>query len=167
MKRLVIRDFRPEDYEQFVLLADRAFGGSADSYWSVVGLKWAERTLVAELDGRIVGAIEIEVLNFREKGKHGHVGYIFVDPDFQRRGVGSALLKAAERWFIERGAICSWALTTRDNIAAQRFFLKHGYEVVTVEQIRKELGRRYAWKLLRRMVYWPGDVIFRKRLSGT
>ena len=47
--------------------------------------------LVAVLGTRLVGSVRVRV-----EGGTGHVGRLAVAPDQQRRGVGSALLRAAE-----------------------------------------------------------------------
>jgi len=162
-QNIIFRNLSIHDIPQLAILAQRAFQHGPDSYWAVVGVKRVQKTIVAEYMGRLIGAIEIEILKFNNE-KHGHVGYIFVDPDFQRKGIGSKLLKLAEKWFAERNVKYIWALTTPDNIAAQRFFLKHGYKIVTKEEVFKLLGRKNAKRLLRRMVYWEGDIIFQKEL---
>jgi ribosomal protein S18 acetylase RimI-like enzyme len=81
--------------------------------------------------------------------------WIAVDPAFQGRGVGRALLTAAERWIAEAGRRQVWVETagrlqyrpTRD------FYLACGYRVAA------ELESYYA----------PGDdkVVFLKVLGGT
>jgi ribosomal protein S18 acetylase RimI-like enzyme len=61
--------------------------------------------LLAEVDGEIVGALEARIIgghpvfNF---GKHGQVYGHYVDESMRGRGVGRALLEAAEEWFQER-----------------------------------------------------------------
>ena len=162
-KNIIFRNLSIQDIPQLAILAQRAFQHGPDSYWAVVGAKRVQKTIVAEYMGCLIGAIEIEILKFNNE-KHGHIGYIFVDPDFQRKGIGSKLLKLAERWFSEKNVKYVWALTTPDNIAAQRFFLKHGYRTITKEDVFKLLGRKNAKRLLRRMVYWEGDIIFLKEL---
>jgi GNAT superfamily N-acetyltransferase len=61
--------------------------------------------LLAEADGEVVGALEARIIgghpvfNF---GKHGQVYGHYVQESFRGRGVGRALLEAAEEWFRER-----------------------------------------------------------------
>jgi len=38
------------------------------------------------------------------------------------------------------------------------------YQELDVEDVIRELGEEDAEKLLRRMIYWTGDIILRKKL---
>ncbi|WP_168173657.1 GNAT family N-acetyltransferase [Thalassospira sp. TSL5-1] len=53
---------------------------------------------------------------------------LFVDPDFEGRGVGSALLKVAEDWLFDQG--CQEISLTTDanpNVRAHGFYERHGW----------------------------------------
>ena len=73
--------------------------------------------LVAEENGEIVGLIDVE-LN-AEGG--GMIWHIAVHPDHQGRGVGTALLREAERNLTK---IQAW---TRDDAATQRWYESRGF----------------------------------------
>ncbi|MBP2167522.1 GNAT superfamily N-acetyltransferase [Erwinia toletana] len=82
-----------------------------------------EAILVAEEDGHRLGFAA--VLN-----NDNFLHSLFVDPDAQRRGVGSALLQAVEQSFSSTGALKCLAA----NQAARQFYLQHGWlEVATGE----------------------------------
>jgi predicted N-acetyltransferase YhbS len=92
-------------------------------------------------EGKIVGAIAAEVRRSRREPPDAPVGYVkllAVTPEWQRRRIGSALLEAVERQFIDAGV-------TRSRIFADAptylrpgvdfrltafvcFLLRHGYE---------------------------------------
>jgi L-phenylalanine/L-methionine N-acetyltransferase len=88
-----------------------------------------ERTgIVAVLEGRIVGSADV----FQYKGRRRHVGDIgmSVHDDFQRRGIGSALMAAlinvADDWLdLKRLELTVYA----DNAPAIRLYQKFGFEV--------------------------------------
>ena len=62
------------------------------------------RLLVAEADGSPAGFAYLEPLTDYFTGeRHGHVGILAVAEGAEGRGVGSALLSAAETWVRERG----------------------------------------------------------------
>ena len=76
------------------------------------------------------------------------------------------LIIKAEEFFNEKSAIAVWALTSPDNIAARRLFSSLNYEELTLNDVIRELGSKDAEKLLRRMIYWEGDIILRKKLKS-
>ncbi|MHA1590671.1 MAG: GNAT family N-acetyltransferase [Candidatus Njordarchaeales archaeon] len=160
---IVVRRMTRNDLPIIAEIAHRAFRNGPDSYWAVIGAKRAQRTFVAEMNNKVVGVIEIEIVNL-SVGRQGHVGYIFVDPNYQRRGIGTKLLITAENFFKEKGAKASWALTSPENIAAQRLFEKNGYRRVFLKELFQMLPVKDAEKLLRRIVYWEGDIIYHKPL---
>jgi len=80
------------------------------------------RYLVAEIDGRIAGYAGIWLI-FDE----GHITNIAVHPDFQRRGVASALLQRV----LSNAKACGIEACTlevrRNNLAAQKLYEKYGF----------------------------------------
>ncbi|WP_312055458.1 GNAT family N-acetyltransferase [Pantoea brenneri] len=78
-----------------------------------------ETVLVAECDGQRVGfAGLLENDNFLHS--------LYVDPDWQGRGAGSALLEAIQARFTSTGALKCLTM----NKAAQAFYLKHGWKMI-------------------------------------
>ena len=78
-----------------------------------------EKVLVAEEEGHRLGfAAWLENDNFLHS--------LFIDPQYQGRGVGSALLQAIQARFTATGALkCLLA-----NRSAQQFYLHHGWQIV-------------------------------------
>ncbi|PSQ19955.1 N-acetyltransferase [Halobacteriales archaeon QS_8_69_26] len=61
--------------------------------------------LLAERDGDVMGVVEVRVGGGHpvfKFGQHGQLYGHFVDPEFRRKGIGTALVGAAETWFRER-----------------------------------------------------------------
>ncbi len=62
---------------------------------------------VADLGtGRLAGFLEASIRPFVEDCSSENVGYLegwFVDPAYRRQGIGSRLVKGAERWAISHG----------------------------------------------------------------
>ena len=84
--------------------------------------KPASDVLVAE-DGGIVGSVMI--------GHDGHRGWIYylaVMPARQRRGLGRALVTAAEQWLSERGIVKLNLMVREHNHAVAAFYEKLGFE---------------------------------------
>ncbi len=79
------------------------------------------RILVAEIAGRVAGFAAWEA--------DGHLDMLFVDPAFERRGVGSALLAAVE-------AAVPGRIVTEASLAARPLLLARGYREVARQTVR-------------------------------
>jgi GNAT superfamily N-acetyltransferase len=82
-------------------------------------------TLVAELDGRVVGVADLRVVypgGAHQALRYGEVAELAVAAHARGRGVGSALVAAAETWARERD--CAYAVLDYNalNIDAGRFY---------------------------------------------
>jgi ribosomal protein S18 acetylase RimI-like enzyme len=76
-----------------------------------------QEVLVAEMGGEITGFIAM----------HGDlVEHLYVRPDFQRRGIGSALLRRAK----DRMPLGFNPWVFQENAAARRFYERHGFRVI-------------------------------------
>ncbi|MGW5556608.1 N-acetyltransferase family protein [Micromonospora sp. NPDC003944] len=91
-----------------------------------------DAVLVAEQDGRVVGMVE--VLRLPEPPAHqilrpepsAQVHTVVLD-EARGRGVGSALLDAADRWAAAQGLSYLSAGIHHHNASAVRFYRRHGY----------------------------------------
>jgi len=97
-------------------------------------------TFVAEYKGKVAG--------FTDLDGEGHIDMFYVSPDFQRRGVGSAMLRfVTARAQSER---CK-RLYGEVSITARPVFERHGFKVLayqTVETNGQALGNYRMEKLL-------------------
>jgi ribosomal protein S18 acetylase RimI-like enzyme len=78
--------------------------------------------LVAEVDGRIAGAV---VGGF--DGRRGMVYHLAVAEPSRRLGIGVLLMDELERRLKAKGCIRCYLLVTVDNDHAMRFYEKHGW----------------------------------------
>lgn len=78
-------------------------------------------------DERIGYLIGVLVLSFEHRGLTAEVDELFVLPEARSRGVGAALLQAAEVAFRALGCTNLQLQLARDNDAARRFYHRHGY----------------------------------------
>ena len=100
--------------------------------------------LVADAgDGRLAGFLEASIRPFVEDCESDNVGYLegwYVDPDHRRRGIGRALVTAAEEWARQRGAT---EMASDAEIGNEQSLLAHsglGYsETSRLVHLRKEL----------------------------
>ncbi|MGX9373651.1 N-acetyltransferase family protein [Pantoea ananatis] len=105
-----------------------------------------ETVLVAELDGHRVGfAGLMENDNFLHS--------LYVDPAYQGRGVGSALLNEVQGRFTSTGALKCLEM----NKAAQTFYLQRGWKIIS--QGESEQGN-YV------LMHYPQPSLYTSKASG-
>jgi GNAT superfamily N-acetyltransferase len=96
----------------------------------------ADATWVAEEDGTLIGLVGIHVSpSLEHDDEVAKVSEIVVDERFRRRGIGAALLAAAEHEAARRGCALIFLTTAERRRDAHEFYRRLGYE---------ETGRRFA-----------------------
>jgi ribosomal protein S18 acetylase RimI-like enzyme len=125
---VVIRPYRPDDFEQLYRIDQAAFVPALAYSRAELRYYVAARrghTLVAEDGGRPVGFVIA-------RGTHrgwGTVITLDVDPDWQRRGIGGQLLAAIESWLRGEGVRVVSLETPADESGARQFYERHGYQL--------------------------------------
>jgi aminoglycoside 6'-N-acetyltransferase I len=137
---VIVRPVRPQDRDAWLRMrlalwpdsepqeVDDFFGGKAHEPLAV---------LVAEEPGALVGFAELSIRNVAEGCTTANVGYLegwWVDPLLRRRGIGRALVLAAENWARSRGCTEFASDTQIANTASAAAHKALGFE--EVEQIR-------------------------------
>ena len=92
--------------------------------------------LVADVHGQIGGYVfaGIEPGNWKElRHDAGYVHDLVVDPAFQRKGTGRALLTTAAEWIRGRGITRVMLWTAPANTAAQELFRQAGFRPTMIE----------------------------------
>lgn len=77
------------------------------------------------ISGFVVGALEDTGENI-----YGHLCNFAVSPDFQRRGIGTALMRHIERQFAIESASGAQLEVRESNLRAQHFYIRLGYQPV-------------------------------------
>jgi len=99
-----------------------------------------------EAEGNLGGFLEMGLRSYAEGCRSSPVPYIegwYVDPDLRRRGVGEALVEAAEAWARERGYTEIASDTAPDNEVSLSAHERLGFaETDRMVCFRKELGPR-------------------------
>ncbi len=137
-----------EDRLDVMTLAD--FEGVA-ALWEEVGMwphigedrRWFERALSRNPEcgfvwrdgGRIIGAVIAGWDGFR-----GAIWHLAVHPDHRNRGLGSALLTAAEQRLREMGVFQINLMVYEENGSAEAFYYRRGYERSPVKVLRKRFS---------------------------
>ncbi|MDE3064602.1 MAG: GNAT family N-acetyltransferase [Acidobacteriota bacterium] len=103
-----------------------------DDYWAAV-LETRRRrgdVLVAEVDGEVVGVTQVMVFpHFQHTGGWcAELESVHVREDHRGRGIGAALLDAAETLARERGCYRIQLTSRNVRVDAHRFYVANGFE---------------------------------------
>jgi putative acetyltransferase len=153
---LQIRPYRPEDLEAVAGIFRQAVRRTAIRDYSEAQVRaWApdeldmpafrERraktgTLVAELDGAVVGFTALE--------PDGHVDMLYVHPDHGGRGAARAMLEAVEARARAAGAD---RLFTEASLTARPVFERLGYVVLAAQTVERNGERFTNFRMERRL----------------
>ncbi|MGD0054812.1 MAG: GNAT family acetyltransferase [Acidimicrobiales bacterium] len=128
----------------------REHRGSAVALWSAAGLTrpWNDpledfdRALIGP-SSAVLGVVEAdEVLATAMVGHDGHRGWVYylcVAPAHQGRGLGSAMMGAAEQWLRHHGAVKVQVMVRHTNASAVHFYEHLGYETSEVAVLARRL----------------------------
>jgi len=157
----VIRSLRRDELEESWELHEKGFPHfdvqSRESYLcyrSKEGFDF-DQIIIAEVDGKLVGKIEVYSAKVSDKGKTGFVDGFVVDPDYQRRGIGTQLLLEAERRAVNKGIRQIHLGVKTFNTDAISLYEELGYE---------RLNRFYLMRALKddlQIPQLPNDVSIR------
>lgn len=75
-----------------------------------------------------------------EDGHRGWVYYVAADPDRHGKGLGRAMMAAAEDWLKARGVWKLQLLVRGDNLKARGFYEALGYKLVDTVLFQKVIG---------------------------
>ncbi|MCX8021175.1 MAG: GNAT family N-acetyltransferase [Syntrophorhabdaceae bacterium] len=96
--KLIIRQLRPDDIDFIVDIDTKVLGETRRDYWVNKIIKQADTrppdaSLVAEIDGKVVGFIlgEVSGWEFKVPNNIGWIDTIGIDPDYQNRGIAKVL----------------------------------------------------------------------------
>lgn len=112
-----------------------------------------QRSVMVAMKGEtIAGILQMDFLRDAEKGVGG-IPFYYMTPEFRRRGFGVQLLGQAVSTYRPMGRTYLRLRCAPDNLAAQRFYQRHGFRKVAEEQgsrvpldiMEKYIGYDRAW----------------------
>lgn len=86
------------------------------------------KLLVAEIDGAVVGYVHLVDYDLLYSDPLKNIMGIAVDSAYRRRGIGKALLDAAEAWARETGAAGVRLVSGESRTGAHAFYRSLGYQ---------------------------------------
>ena len=120
---IIIRKFEPPDF-QWVIDIERKVFNEHDPYLYMQFYEtYPETFIVAQINGIIVGY----VAGFMASEGVGRIFSLAVHPSYQRRSVGSHLLKEIINRFREMGVQEIILEVRSNNIKAKRFYERYGF----------------------------------------
>ncbi|MFC5466012.1 GNAT family N-acetyltransferase [Lederbergia graminis] len=135
---MIIRDYKDTDEIGWVRCRTLSFLNTA-YYDNVLNRKESYENpaieLVAELEGQIVGLMDVEyeveekTVCSRGEGLGGMIWHIAVHPDYYRQGIGEQLLQEAEKRAINLG-LNRFEAWTRDDAWVQSWYEKMSFNKV-------------------------------------
>ncbi|MCH8950461.1 MAG: GNAT family N-acetyltransferase [Chloroflexi bacterium] len=122
-----LRPARADDAEEIAKLDAAAFAMSwltADVVRKGIDQEPVFRMLEDSASGRAVGFLSLRV----ERPGEGYVSDIVLHPDYQRRGLGEAMMRWALAWFRQEGLESAALTVNTDNGPAIALYRKLGFE---------------------------------------
>ena len=116
--------------------AERKYGPFRDAPWQERKLADVDADLEAGPEGVFVAVEAEEVIGFvttraDERTGIGHILNVAVDPSHQGQGIGSALIRHALGFFVDRGMTHAKIETLVGNAAGEHLYPKLGFEELT------------------------------------
>lgn len=156
---MIVRPIAAGDWEEAFQLRLRALAEAPDSFRRTLeeertrAAQWEEAASseeqpdqtgwLAEIDGLAVGQA---FSRLSEDRSTVHVFAMWVAPEARGRGVGRALLDAAEAWGRDRGAGRGYLAVTSGNSDAERLYQRAGYEATgDREPLREGSDLQCVW----------------------
>ena len=122
-----VRDATDADEDAIELLCERALGETdVDVFGSTFDVL-AGANLVAVADGEVVGLLSLAIV-----AGEATIVLLSVYPDYQGKGVGTALLTAADKLATKRNLNFVRCAVTNDDIPQLYFYQRHGFALYEV-----------------------------------
>ena len=127
-----IRNARHEGVDNLVYLMNELGYPSSNEIieenLSAYGRTDGYEVLVAEHEGKILGCISLHVIKlFHMEGNIGRITSLVVSPDSRGKGVGKALIEAADEFFKKMGCVRAEVTSADYRKGAHIFYQSQGY----------------------------------------
>jgi len=130
----VIRRMAPSDLDRIVEIDIKVLGKSRPEYWEMkleaVEKRSKVSSLVAELDGKVVGFIigDTSSWEYGVPENTGWIDTIGIDPDYQRKGIAKILFKEMTNNLKQVGVDTIYTFVKRRDWKLLKFFNSIGFQ---------------------------------------
>jgi L-amino acid N-acyltransferase YncA len=139
-----IRPMRAEEKREVGAIMRRSFELTQQLFFS-----WTADVLVAEQDGKLLGAVVLKMFPLKGGRKGGLIGWIFTAPEARGTGSGQRLLEAGISFLQERGCDELIACVEGYNTSSSKLFATRGFSILSPG----EQFRRYGLGVLTMWIY--------------
>ncbi len=142
MKEIRIRPMRAEEKREVGAIMRRSFAPTQQWFFS-----WSPDVLVAEQDGKLLGAVVLKMFALPRGRKGGLIAWVFTAPEARGTGAGQRLIEAALTFLEEQGCDELMACVEGYNPSSSKLFATRGFSILSPgEQFRRYgLGTLAMW----------------------
>ena len=143
VSELNIRPIEPRDASAAAELSDQLGYPAAEEEIRerIVALATTQAAFVAELDGQVVGWIDVALTFHLQTPPYALIGGLVVKDGVRGLNIGKRLCQQAEQWSREQGVSLIRVTSRTTRTDAHRFYLRDGYsDVKTSRVFEKRLG---------------------------
>ncbi len=167
--QIAVREMQPREQRDVEKLFAQNLG-FIDSLVFKLSFKEAQKnarkqlggTLVAELDGKIAGAVSMRVATIKGK-RTGFVDALVADKLLRGRGVGKSLVDGAVSWLEQHNCEVIYATADRYNSPSWNIFVHRGFHVYEVPQQIRNYGLSFLRLWLVEFYFVNFGAFFLKR----
>jgi predicted N-acetyltransferase YhbS len=133
MENVKIRTLKKNDLEAIVGIDEKVLGENRDNYWEkkleLMNLKSSQISLVAEVEGKVVGFIlgDVSGWEFGVPDTIGWIDTIGVEPVYQKKGLATALAQELIRNLKALGVRAIYTLVSWNDWDLLQFFHAMGF----------------------------------------
>ena len=142
MKDVHIRPMRAEEKQDVSAIMRRSFELTQQWFFS-----WSSDVLVAERDGKLLGAVVLKMFSLPGGRKGGLIAWVFTAPEARGTGAGQRLIKVAFEFLEEQGCDELMACVEGYNSSSSKLFATRDFSILSPgEQFRRYgLGALSMW----------------------
>ena len=155
MLKMTIRPIRDTDKEWIDQVLTDRWGSPKIVTRGILHAANAIPGFIAEADNKFAGLITFRI-------DDGACEIISLDSFIMNRGIGTALVHAAEQVSREKRCSRIWLITTNDNVHALRFYQRRGYSLAAVYRHAIETSRQLKPQI---PLYGQDGILIRDELE--